>query len=179
MEPETRHSGNLEAGVGIVLDAGKPARLKSLTVQTDTPGFTAIVKAAASSTGPFQTISQQWTVQRRTTIALNETAPAQYDPLWITSLAPGTGPNFQAHVNEVTVDSGSSRRPGETNRRSALRDTRTLSGASTRQPSNEYLAAASNVLGAADPVPPPPSGDAVKLAACMRANGGFRPLSRS
>ena len=46
-------------------------------------------------------------MQRRTTIALNQTAPAQYYLLWITSLAPGTGPNFQAHVNEVTVDSGS------------------------------------------------------------------------
>ena len=90
-----------------MLDADKPARLKSLAVQTDTPGFTAIVKAAASSTGPFQTISQQQTVQRRTTIALNQTATAQYYLLWITSLAPGTGPNFQAHVNVVTVDSGS------------------------------------------------------------------------
>jgi len=40
-------------------------------------------------------------------------------------------------------------------------------------PCNEYLAAASNALRAANPAPPPPSNEAtgVKYAACMRANG--------
>ncbi len=45
--------GSLKDGVGIVFDAGRPVKLGSLTVVSDTPGYVARVEAGSSSTGPF------------------------------------------------------------------------------------------------------------------------------
>ena len=57
--------GNLKDGVGLVLDAGRPVKLRALTVVSDTPGFIADVKAGASSNGPFDTVSGSQTVGGR------------------------------------------------------------------------------------------------------------------
>jgi tRNA A-37 threonylcarbamoyl transferase component Bud32 len=92
--------GNLKNGVGIVLDAGSPARPRSITVVSDTPGFTADIKAGASSNGPFDTVSSSQTVGRSTTFLLSVNPPRRYFLLWITRLAPGANP---AHVSEVSV----------------------------------------------------------------------------
>src|SRR6478736_1976579 len=54
--------GGLKNGVGIVLDARRPVKLGSLTVVTDTPGYTARVEASSSSTGGFTPVSQSQTV---------------------------------------------------------------------------------------------------------------------
>ncbi len=99
----TDHFGNLKQGVGIVLAAGKPVPLKRITLESNTPGFTAIVKAGTSKVGPFQVVSQEQTVERKTTFSLRLSAPRAFYLLWITRLAPGTGPHYQAHVNEVTA----------------------------------------------------------------------------
>jgi len=95
--------GNLKQGVGVVLDAGKPTRLKTLTLTSNTPGFTAVVKASTSKSGPFQVVSQEQTVGRKTTFSLRRSAPREFYLLWITQLAPATGPHYQAHLNEVTA----------------------------------------------------------------------------
>jgi hypothetical protein len=100
---ETHHyyypNGGLgKPGVGLVLDAGQPVRLKQLTVMTDTPGFTAEVEAGASEQGPFHAASAPQTVSGKTTFNLAQTT-ARFFVLWITN----RGPNEQVHVNEINA----------------------------------------------------------------------------
>ena len=90
--------GGLKPGVGLVLDAGSSMKLKTLTVSTDTPGFTAEIKAGDSSSGGFADDSSVRTVGARTTFQLAG-ATARYYVVWITMLPPGD----TAHVNEVSA----------------------------------------------------------------------------
>jgi hypothetical protein len=99
----TPQFGSLKSGVGLVVDAGKPVRLRSLTVQSDTPGFTAVVKAGSSAHGPFSAVSQQQTVGRTTTFSLDVPSPQEYYMLWVTMLPGDSGPHFHADVNELTA----------------------------------------------------------------------------
>jgi serine/threonine-protein kinase len=88
--------GGLKPGVGLVLDAGSAVALKSLTVVSDTPGFTAKIQTGASASGPFPDDSSTQTVNGTTTFALHGT-PARYFVVWLTSLPPGN----TAHINEI------------------------------------------------------------------------------
>jgi eukaryotic-like serine/threonine-protein kinase len=90
--------GNLKSGVGLVLDAGTAVKLGSLTVKTNTPGYTARILAGNSPSGPFDDDSADRTVGVSTTFALNG-ATARYYVVWITLLPPGD----VAHVNEATA----------------------------------------------------------------------------
>jgi hypothetical protein len=92
--------GNLKDGVGIVVDAGRAAKLGALTVVSDTPGYVARIEAGPSSTGGFTPVSQSQTVGRRTTFRLSVDPAQRYYLLWITRLAPGYP---RTHVNEVTA----------------------------------------------------------------------------
>jgi len=85
-------------GVGLVLDTGSPRRLARLVVTTTTPGYTAVIKAGSSPTGPFTPVSGSQTVTGSTTFAL-QGAKAEYYLVWITSL----GQNESVNVNEVTA----------------------------------------------------------------------------
>ncbi|HEX4521854.1 MAG TPA: protein kinase [Gaiellaceae bacterium] len=98
----TASFGNLKDGVGIVVDAGKAERLTAITVETDTPGFTAVIKSGDSVGGPFAPASASRTVGRATTFALTVPQPRRYYLLWITSLSP-SGSDFAADVDEVTA----------------------------------------------------------------------------
>ena len=83
-------------GVGIVLDARRPAALSRLVVITDTPGFTAVVRAGTRPTGPFEEVSDEREVGQRTAFEV-DTGGEEYPYylLWITDL------DSVAHVNEV------------------------------------------------------------------------------
>ncbi len=83
-----------KSGVGVVLDAGSPRDLSSVTVTTDTPGYTAEIKASDSPTGNFRTVGESKTVGATTTWELKD-AKARYLLVWITDL------DGRAHVNEV------------------------------------------------------------------------------
>jgi hypothetical protein len=83
-----------KSGVGLVLDAKRAVRLSQLTVSTDTPGFTAVIKAGSSPQGPFAAVSGSETVGGTTAFRLHSAA-ARYYLVWITKLA------GRAHVNEV------------------------------------------------------------------------------
>jgi len=89
--------GNLKAGVGLVLDAGRPVDLSTIQLATDTPGFTAEIQAGDSSTGGFSSVSDSDTVGRSTRFSLDVSSPKRYYVIWITALPPGG----EAHVNEV------------------------------------------------------------------------------
>jgi hypothetical protein len=92
--------GGLKHGVGIVLDAGRPERLRALAVRTGTPGFTAVIKAGPAAGGPFGAVSASQTVVGSATFALRMPAAARYYLLWITKLAPDVE---RTHVSEVTA----------------------------------------------------------------------------
>jgi eukaryotic-like serine/threonine-protein kinase len=96
--------GGLKSGVGLVIDAGKAVKLAKLGVSTDTPGFTALVRAGASSQGPFTDVASSQTVNGATVYSLHVPKPERYYLLWITRLAPD-GDRFQTHVSEVSTAS--------------------------------------------------------------------------
>jgi hypothetical protein len=95
---ETEHYRSFDKpGVGLVLDAGKRVRLGGLTVFTDTPGFTAVVKAGDSrDPSGFVRVSSPRYVGGTTRFPLRG-GPHRYYLLWITKLPP----SGNAHVNEV------------------------------------------------------------------------------
>jgi eukaryotic-like serine/threonine-protein kinase len=94
----TPNFGGLKPGLGLVLDAGRPAKLASVTVTSSTPGFTAEILAGDSLGAQPPADSASKTVAGRTTFMLNG-AKARYYVLWITRLPPGG----VARVNEVTA----------------------------------------------------------------------------
>ncbi len=89
--------GGLKDGVGLVLNAPAVVELKTLTVTSDTPGFTAVVKAG-SSPETATADSDPETVGSKTTFDLNGRSGSVY-VLWITQLPAGG----RAEVNEVTA----------------------------------------------------------------------------
>jgi hypothetical protein len=84
-----------KSGVGLVLEAsGTP---KQIAVTTDTPGFTAEIRAGNSPQGPFETVAGGKVVEPTTTWDLDST-DARYYVIWITQLV------GSAHVNEVKAN---------------------------------------------------------------------------
>ena len=99
-ETETYNHGleGLKAGVGLVLDARGAVQLSRITVVTDTPGFTAEIRATNIQGGQPEKVSHTLAVGRTTRFAIDESAPKRFYVVWITKLAPGA---HVAHVNEV------------------------------------------------------------------------------
>ena len=87
-----------KAGVGLVLDAGRPVRAARVVVTTETPGYNAQVQVGGSPSGPFVAASPSKTTTPRTVFALKPRR-GRYLVLWITSM-PADG---VAAVNEVAV----------------------------------------------------------------------------
>jgi hypothetical protein len=81
-------------GVGLVLRVtGAPSRLQ---VTTDTPGYTAEIRAGSSQAGPFdEVVGEAKTVTGTTTWELD--TDARFLTIWITRL------DGVAHVNEATA----------------------------------------------------------------------------
>ena len=86
----------LKPGVGLVLDT-EGSTVSELTVTTDTPGFTAEIRAGSSPESFGTTVSGAQTVESETTFELEQT-DARYLLVWITELESGS-----AHINEVTA----------------------------------------------------------------------------
>jgi eukaryotic-like serine/threonine-protein kinase len=89
-----------KAGVGLVLDAGRDVQLRQLGFSTETPGFTAEIKAGESAGGPFDAVvagPQQVPTEATFTIASGK---HRYYLIWITRL----GGNYDtARINEVSA----------------------------------------------------------------------------
>jgi eukaryotic-like serine/threonine-protein kinase len=88
-----------KSGVGLVLDAGTAKKLTTLTLTTDTPGFTAVIQSGSSPSGGFPTADSKSQIVAGTTQFALHGSSARYYAVWITSL----GPNDVVHVNEVTA----------------------------------------------------------------------------
>jgi serine/threonine protein kinase len=95
----SRSFGNLKTGVGLVLQKSGDKNVKTLTVTTDTPGFTAVVKAGGSPSAA-RTVSNSEVVSGKTTFDLQDAVGPVF-VLWITGLPS----DRVAHVNEVSAAS--------------------------------------------------------------------------
>ena len=91
-----RYTSFFKTGVGLVLDAGRPVVMKRVRLQTDTPGFTAEIRAGSAREGPFHPLASPRLIQETTTIPLRAQR-ARYLVVWVTKLPNGTA----ADVSEV------------------------------------------------------------------------------
>jgi tRNA A-37 threonylcarbamoyl transferase component Bud32 len=86
----------VKSGVGIVLDARRPVALSRLVVTSDEPGFTALIRAGSRAAGPFEDVSEEQSVRRRTAFEVDTDGEEyRFYLLWITDL------DSLAHVNEA------------------------------------------------------------------------------
>ena len=83
-------------GVGIVLDAGQEVEPTTVTIRTDTPGYTAHIRAGDSADGPFRRVSPGLVLEETQEFRLTN-AEARYYVVWVTDVSGA------AHVNEVTA----------------------------------------------------------------------------
>jgi eukaryotic-like serine/threonine-protein kinase len=90
--------GNLKPGVGLILDAGAAVKARSLTVDSTTPGYQAIIRSSDNKFGPFSDDSASETGTSTTTFELDGNQ-ARYYLIWITNL----GPSDQTRITEVTA----------------------------------------------------------------------------
>jgi len=95
---EHYNGGLNKPGVGLVLDAGASKQLTQLSLQSGTPGFTALIQSGSSASGPFTNVSPPQTVNTSATFRLNGNS-ARYYVVWITNL----GPNSSVEIDEVTA----------------------------------------------------------------------------
>jgi hypothetical protein len=87
-------------GVGLVLDAGSAVTLRQLGLVSSTPGFTAVIRAGDSQSGPFpDTVSSSQVVPAAGAhYTITESSPHRYYVIWITRLASNSS---TAKINEV------------------------------------------------------------------------------
>jgi hypothetical protein len=85
--------------VGLVVDAGQAVALGSLTVESDTPGFPAMIRASRSPTGDFVPVSEEQEVGSKTTFQIDTNGTDyRYYEVWLRLPDGGV-----AHINEVTA----------------------------------------------------------------------------
>lgn len=86
-------------GVGLLLDAGRPASPHGITVDTETPGFTAEIEAGNDRSGAdFHRVSASRVVSGSTTFPLDLHSSLRYYVVWITKLPAGVE---SVELNEV------------------------------------------------------------------------------
>jgi serine/threonine protein kinase len=90
-----------KSGVGLVLQAPNAVALSRLTIRSEQPGFTALIKAGPSQSGPFVDVSGQQDVTGETATFRIDTGGEKYRfyVVWL-ALPPEGG---QAYINEVTA----------------------------------------------------------------------------
>jgi hypothetical protein len=88
-----------KAGVGVVLDAGRPVALARMTVTSDLSDFPATIRASGNPTIGFTPVSKQKQVRSRTTFDIDTNGKNyRYYEVWLQ--LPNGG---RAHINEVTA----------------------------------------------------------------------------
>lgn len=86
-------------GVGLVLRAGGSGTVKQLVVTTDTPGFTAEIRAGGASDSFPDLVSGPQIVSATTTFTIGGSEHPYYE-IWITNL----GAHEVVHLNEVRAN---------------------------------------------------------------------------
>jgi hypothetical protein len=95
-ETYTDFAATGKKGVGLVLSTrGAGPRITRVTIQTDTPGFTAQLMTG-TSLGSYHAIAGAKSIQNGTTFAVHKGSVGTILVVWLTALPVG-----YAHVNEV------------------------------------------------------------------------------
>ncbi len=96
-----RYSRFFKSGVGLVLDAGRPVRVRQVIVDSPTPGVRAEIRLGGSAAGPFTRVSASKTLGARTAFPVAKRS-GRYVVIWITALPPSSA----GEVSEVRVRAG-------------------------------------------------------------------------
>lgn len=93
-----RYARFFKSGVGLVLDAGRPIRVRQVVVDSPTPGVRAEIRLGSSRTGPFTRVSAARTLSARTTFPVAGRT-GRYVVVWITGMpAESAGEVAEVHV---------------------------------------------------------------------------------
>lgn len=96
--------GNLKKGSGLMFDLGSAVSVRQVRVSTPTPGISFQI-LAADSPGEAQTemsvMGSTSKAAASTTVPISRTSPHRYWVVWLTSLAPTAGGEFQGGISEV------------------------------------------------------------------------------
>jgi hypothetical protein len=93
-----RYSRFFKTGVGLVLDAGRPVRVRQVVIDSPTPGVRAEIRLGSSRTGPFTRVSAAKTLTARTTFPVAGKT-GRYVVVWVTGLPPESA----GEVSEVRL----------------------------------------------------------------------------
>jgi hypothetical protein len=99
--------GGLKPGVGLVLDLGSVASVRSVTVDLVGSGTSLELRTADSqgaSADDYTVVASATDAGRQVTLQPDDTVQARYLLVWLTSL-PAEGADFRGGIREVTVSS--------------------------------------------------------------------------
>jgi serine/threonine protein kinase len=99
--------GHLTSGMGLLVDMGKQVRLSQLTVQFGTKCCTTAIieigNSNAADLSSFTAVTPATSASGVTNFNISNKTSGRYVLIWITSLPPLTGNQYQAQIYDVTV----------------------------------------------------------------------------
>ncbi|WP_439033220.1 murein biosynthesis integral membrane protein MurJ [Gordonia terrae] len=97
--------GGLKQGLGLMFDLGSERAVKSVTIETPTPGMDVEIRSAPSARPAFARttpVAAGRVGQNSTTIPIAEPLESRYVMVWITSLPSASG-GYQAEISRITM----------------------------------------------------------------------------
>ncbi|WP_230461864.1 murein biosynthesis integral membrane protein MurJ [Gordonia sp. 135] len=97
--------GGLKPGLGLMFDLGSDRAVKSVTIETPTPGFDVEIRTSPNAKPAFARttpVAAGRVDQNTTTIRIASPQASRYVMVWITTLPPAAG-GYQAEVGRVTM----------------------------------------------------------------------------
>ncbi|MCD2145836.1 murein biosynthesis integral membrane protein MurJ [Gordonia paraffinivorans] len=99
--------GGLKQGLGLMFDLGAERPVKSVTIDSPTPGFDVEIRTSPSATPAFARttpVAAARVDSDSKTIELAEPATSRYVMVWITSLPESPNGGYQAQISKVTME---------------------------------------------------------------------------
>ncbi|GAB44143.1 hypothetical protein GOTRE_060_00510 [Gordonia terrae NBRC 100016] len=97
--------GGLKPGLGLMFDLGAERAVRSVTIESPTPGIGVEIRTAPSARPAFArttTVASGQVDQASTTIPIAQPPTTRYVMVWLTSL-PSSGSGYQAEISRVTM----------------------------------------------------------------------------
>ncbi|MFE0750283.1 murein biosynthesis integral membrane protein MurJ [Gordonia sp. NPDC058843] len=97
--------GGLKPGLGLMFDLGQQRAVRSVTIESPTPGIAVEIRTAPSARPAFArttTVASGQVDQASTTIPIAQPPTTRYVMVWLTSL-PSSGSGYQAEISRVTM----------------------------------------------------------------------------
>ncbi|SDU72532.1 putative peptidoglycan lipid II flippase [Gordonia westfalica] len=97
--------GGLKQGLGLMFDLGSDQAVKSVTIESPTPGFDVEIRTSPNAKPAFARttpVAAGRVGENSTTIEVASPQPSRYVMVWITTLPPAAG-GYQAEIGRVTM----------------------------------------------------------------------------